>query len=64
MLKNTHLSQARRAAHDPERHLSLAEYDSAELGLRMIDPHTLLQAQDELRWICRYACARKCTPSQ
>jgi len=61
MLRNTQLSHARRAAHDPHRHLALAEYDSAELGWRALDPTGRLQAQSELRLICRYACARSRT---
>jgi len=59
MLKNTHLSQARRASQDPNRHLSLVEYDSAEIGLRAIDPHTQVQVQEELHRICAYATLRK-----
>ena len=60
-LKNTHLSQARRTARDPEHQFSLVEYDSAELGLRQMDPFPNLQVQDELRQICAYTIMRKQT---
>src|SRR5258708_5348914 len=33
--------------------------DSAQAGLRTIDPSEQIQAQDELRRICHYVCARK-----
>jgi RNA polymerase sigma factor (sigma-70 family) len=59
MLRNIHVSQVRRSARSPIRSLSIVEYDSAELGLRVIDPRTQMNVQDELRTICQYACARK-----
>src|SRR5260370_19182032 len=59
MLRNIHVSQVRRATRSPIRSLSIVEYDSAELGLRAIDPRTQMNVQDELRTVCEYACARK-----
>ena len=59
MLRNLHLSQSRRAARLSERMLSAVEYDSAEMLLRATDPRDLIRTQDELRQVCRYACARK-----
>jgi RNA polymerase sigma factor (sigma-70 family) len=59
MLRNLNTSQARRAARLPERALSAAEYESAELLLRAADPREAVRTQDELRQVCRYACARK-----
>src|SRR5260370_31897277 len=59
MLRNIHVSQVRRSPRSPIRSLSIVEYDSAELGLRVIDPRTQMNVQDELRTICQYACARK-----
>jgi RNA polymerase sigma factor (sigma-70 family) len=59
MLRNIHVSQVRRSARSPIRSLSIVEYDSAELGLRVIDPRTQLNVQDELRTVCEYASARK-----
>ena len=59
MLRNLHLSQARRLARTPQGHLSLLDYDSADLGLQSVDPRDQMKSQDELRMICRYACLRK-----
>ncbi len=59
MLRNLHLSQARRLARTPQGHLSLLDYDSADLGLQSVDPRDLMKVQDELRTICRYSCMRK-----
>ena len=59
LLRNVHVSQVRRAARRPFRALSAVEYDSAEIGLRTVDPRTLMKVQDELRAICLYACERK-----
>ncbi|HEX5731663.1 MAG TPA: RNA polymerase sigma factor [Blastocatellia bacterium] len=59
MLRNMHLSQVRRAARNQNRTVSIVNYDSAEISLRAVDPRTLIQARDELRMICDYACSRK-----
>lgn len=59
MLRNMHLSQVRRAARIHNRPLSIIDYDSAEIGLRTTDLRNQMQARDELRAVCAYACARK-----
>ena len=59
MIRNMNVSQARRAAIVPTTELSVAEYDSAEAGLRDLDAHAQLQVREELRLICQYACLRK-----
>ena len=59
MLRNIHVSQVRRSTRSPIRSLSIVEYDSAELGLRVVDPRTQMNFHDELRTVCEYACARK-----
>jgi len=41
------------------RTLSIVDYDSAEIGLRAADPRERFSLQDQLREVCRYACARK-----
>jgi RNA polymerase sigma factor (sigma-70 family) len=61
MLRNRHLSSMRRAARVPMDQLSTEEYDSAEARLRSTDPRQRIKVLDELRTICRYACARKRT---
>jgi len=61
MLRNLHLSQARRLARTPQGHLQLLDYDSADLGLQSVDPRDQIKVQDELRMILRYACIRKQT---
>jgi RNA polymerase sigma factor (sigma-70 family) len=59
MLRNMHLSEVRRAARTHNRHISIIDYDSAEIALRSADPWDQIQARDELRAVCNYACARK-----
>jgi DNA-directed RNA polymerase specialized sigma24 family protein len=61
MLRNLHLSQMRRATRSRFQQLSILDYDSAEVGLWAIDPRDQIHAQDELRHVCHYACARKQT---
>src|SRR6266496_1063530 len=61
MLRNMHLSQVRRAALIEDSRFSIGNFDSAELGLRAVDPREDVTVQDELRLICQYACARKDT---
>src|SRR6266536_625460 len=58
-LRNLHLSQIRSATRSRFQQLSILDYDSAELGLRGIDPRDQISAQDDLRRVCHYACARK-----
>jgi DNA-directed RNA polymerase specialized sigma24 family protein len=58
-LRNTYLSQIRRAGQGSLQQLSLIDYDSVELGLRFVEARHLIQVQDELYLICRYACWRK-----
>ena len=59
MLRKLHLSQMRRDSRSRIQPHFLVEYDSAETGLHMIDPRDRLQAQEELRRVCQYACTRK-----
>ncbi|HYP54096.1 MAG TPA: RNA polymerase sigma factor, partial [Pyrinomonadaceae bacterium] len=59
MLRNLHRSQTRRAQRLAGRALPVLEYDSAETTLRASDDGDRLRVQDELRQVCRYACARK-----
>ncbi|HKV42917.1 MAG TPA: sigma-70 family RNA polymerase sigma factor, partial [Blastocatellia bacterium] len=58
-LKNMHLSQVRRAARAATTSLSVVDFDSAEIGLRLIDPRVRIQTREELRGVCHYACSRK-----
>jgi len=59
MLRNLLRSQMRREIRRPGGALNLVDYDSAETGLRFIDPRYRIQAREDLRRICQYACARK-----
>lgn len=59
MLRNMYLSQIRRATLIQDSPFSIANFDSAEIGLRSIDPRERVDVQDDLRRICQYACARK-----
>ena len=59
ILRNLHLSQVRWVTRSRFQQLSIAEYDSAEMGLRATDVRDQIQVQDDLRRVCRYACARK-----
>jgi RNA polymerase sigma factor (sigma-70 family) len=59
MLRNLHVSQLRRQTRAPMQQLSIMEFDSAEAGLRALGAADRVQVQDELRRVCRYACARK-----
>src|SRR5262245_15937479 len=61
VLRMLRVSQLRRASRNPLQQLAIVEYDSAEIGLRMSDPRSLIKIRDELRAVCRYACARKAT---
>ena len=59
MLNNLHLSQVRRLERLQRRTISIVDYDSAELGLRVADPRQQIRIQDDLRQVCHFACARK-----
>ena len=59
MLRNMYLSQVRRATLIQDSPISIANFDSAEIGLRNLDPRERVDVQDDLRQICQYACARK-----
>ncbi len=59
MLRKLHLSQMRRESRSRIKPHFLVEYDSAETGLHMIDPRDRVQAREELRRVCHYACMRK-----
>jgi RNA polymerase sigma factor (sigma-70 family) len=61
IVRNLHLSQIRRDARHSMTQLSLIDFDSAEMGLRSIDPRAESHTRDELRAICHYACIRKVT---
>src|ERR1051325_2847765 len=58
-LRNLFLSQSRRAARSAHGHLSLVDYDSAEISIQCVDPREQLRVREELQAICRYACLRK-----
>ncbi len=59
MLRNSHLSHVRRVPYVRTDHLSMAEFDSVEIGLRATDVRDQIKVQDELRLICHYALLRK-----
>src|SRR5215470_7933621 len=61
MLRNLHLAKIRRETRNTLEQLSIVEYDSAEVGLRTVDLRDQIQAQDDLRRVCQYACSRKQT---
>jgi DNA-directed RNA polymerase specialized sigma24 family protein len=59
-LRNLHISQLRRTTRARFEQLSVIEYESARLSLHSVaHGRDLIQAQDELRRICQYACIRK-----
>ena len=60
MLRYMYVSRMSRQAqrlHDTA--LSVADYDSFNLGWTAIEPPRRMQALEELQQICAYACARK-----
>lgn len=61
MLRNLHLAHKRRGTRNRLEQLSIVEYDSAEIGLRTVDLRDQIQAQEQLRRVCQYACVRKDT---
>ncbi|HEY2971123.1 MAG TPA: RNA polymerase sigma factor, partial [Pyrinomonadaceae bacterium] len=61
VLRNLHISQMRSPTRSRFQQLSILDYDSAEVGLWAVDPRDQIYAQDQLRRVCHYACARKGT---
>jgi RNA polymerase sigma factor (sigma-70 family) len=59
MLRNLHISRLRRAARSPLKQLSVIDLDSAERVLHTLTTEDRVLVQDQLRAVCRYACARK-----
>src|ERR1041385_9145206 len=60
MLRYMHVSRLNRSAqHLHDATLSVADYDSCQLGWTAIEPPRRMQAFEELHQICTYACARK-----
>ena len=60
MLRYMHIARMSRSAqHLHETTLSVADYDSFRLGWSAIEPSRRMQAFEELRQICLYACSRK-----
>jgi RNA polymerase sigma factor (sigma-70 family) len=59
-LRNLHVSSLRRLNRSVEGGLAIVDYDTAELGLTA-GSWLQVEAQDELRQVCRYACERKRT---
>lgn len=59
MLRNLHISRLRRAARSPLKQLSVIDFDSAERVLHTLTTEDRVLVQDQLRAVCRYACARK-----
>ena len=59
MLRNSHVSYVRRVPFVRTTPLSMAEYDSLEIGLRATDVRDQIKVQDDLRLICHYAALRK-----
>src|SRR6267142_4220243 len=59
MLRNLHISQARRASQTPTIILVISDYDTARMGLRLVDPQRQLQARDDLRRVSEYVTQRK-----
>jgi RNA polymerase sigma factor (sigma-70 family) len=60
MLRYMYVSRLNRSAqllHDTA--LSVADYDSCQIGWTAIEPPRRMQASEELHQICTYACARK-----
>lgn len=59
VLRNMHLSQVRRASQLRFSPISIADYDSAAIGLRASDVQQHIQIAEELLRICEYVCSRK-----
>jgi DNA-directed RNA polymerase specialized sigma24 family protein len=61
MLRNSHVSHLRRALNVRTTLLSMVDFDSLEVGLRVTEVQDQIKVQDELRLICHYALLRKDT---
>jgi RNA polymerase sigma factor (sigma-70 family) len=61
MLRNLHLSRVRRASRAAEVELSMADYDSAVIGLASAGGRLRLQAEQELWLIAQHVCERRMT---
>jgi RNA polymerase sigma factor (sigma-70 family) len=60
MLRNMHFARISRSAQRlHETALSIADYDSCQLGWTAVEPPRRMQASEELHQICAYACFRK-----
>src|SRR5579863_1643825 len=59
ILRNLHLLQLRRATRQPAESLSIFDYDSAAVGLRVRSSADQLQSADSLVRACDFACYRK-----
>ncbi|HEU4834503.1 MAG TPA: RNA polymerase sigma factor [Pyrinomonadaceae bacterium] len=60
MLRNMHFARLSRAAQRlQETTLSIADYDSSQLGWAAVEPPRRMQASEELHQICAYVCFRK-----
>jgi RNA polymerase sigma factor (sigma-70 family) len=59
MLRNMHFSRMSRAAQRLHETLSIADFDSSQLGWTAIEPPRRMQASEELHQICAYVCFRK-----
>jgi RNA polymerase sigma factor (sigma-70 family) len=61
MLRNMHFSRMSRAAAQrlQETTLSIADYDSGQLGWTTVEPPRRMQASEELHQICAFVCFRK-----
>lgn len=59
MLRNLHISKARRASQALTITVAISDYDTARMGLRLIDAQRQLQARDDLQRVCAYVAQRK-----
>jgi RNA polymerase sigma factor (sigma-70 family) len=59
MLRNLHVSRLRRQTRARAEQLSVVEFDSAEAASRTLSAYDRVRVREELRRVCRYACARK-----
>jgi RNA polymerase sigma factor (sigma-70 family) len=59
MLRNLHVSRLRRQTRARAEQLSVVEFDSAEAASRTLSADDRVRVREELRRVCRYACARK-----
>ncbi len=59
VLRNINVSRVRRVNHLQKLTLTAADYDSAEIALRSVNPRAQLNVRAELRSVCHYACVRR-----